>query len=86
MSKPLHQMQQWLVQTYRSLRKQSALNAVDVAYVLVGKMQLDNLTQAPVIKINNNKVETAKASAGLGYVKSISIGEQSTCGNNRKER
>ena len=63
------QMQQWLVQTYRSLRKQSALNAVDVAYVLVGKMQLDNLTQAPVIKINNNKVETAKASAGLGYVK-----------------
>lgn len=67
------QMQQWLVQTYRSLRKQSALNAVDVAYVLVGNkkdaMQLDNLTQAPVIKINNNKVETAKASAGLGYVK-----------------
>ena len=63
------QMQQWLVQTYRSLRKQSALNAVDVAYVLVGKLQLDNLTQAPVIKINNNKVETAKASAGLGYVK-----------------
>lgn len=67
------QMQQWLVQTYRSLRKQSALNAVDVAYVLVGNkkdaMQLDNLTQAPVIKVNNNKVETAKASAGLGYVK-----------------
>ena len=63
------QMQQWLVQTYRSLRKQSALNAVDVAYVLVGKLQLENLTQAPVIKINNNKVETAKASAGLGYVK-----------------
>ena len=67
------QMQQWLVQTYRSLRKQSALNAVDVAYVLVGNkkdaMQLDNLTQAPVVKINNNKVETAKASAGLGYVK-----------------
>lgn len=63
------QMQQWLVQTYRSLRKQSALNAVDVAYVLVGKLQLENLTQAPVIKVNNNKVETAKASAGLGYVK-----------------
>ena len=67
------QMQQWLVQTYRSLRKQSALNAVDVAYVLVGNkkdaMQLDNLTQAPAIKINSNKVETAKASAGLGYVK-----------------
>lgn len=63
------QMQQWLVQTYRSLRKQSALNAVDVAYVLVGKMQLENLTQAPAIKINSNKVETAKASAGLGYVK-----------------
>ena len=63
------QMQQWLVQTYRSLRKQSALNAVDVAYVLVGKMQLDNLTQAPAIRINSNKVETAKASAGLGYVK-----------------
>ena len=67
------QMQQWLVQTYRSLRKQSALNAVDVAYVLVGNkkdaMQLEHLTQAPVIKINNNKVEVAKASAGLGYVK-----------------
>lgn len=63
------QMQQWLVQTYRSLRKQSALNAVDVAYVLVGKLQLENLTQAPAIKINSNKVETAKASAGLGYVK-----------------
>ena len=67
------QMQQWLVQTYRSLRKQSALNSVDVAYVLVGNkkdaMQLANLTQAPVVKINNNKVETAKASAGLGYVK-----------------
>ena len=63
------QMQQWLVQTYRSLRKQSALNAVDVAYVLVGKMQLENLTQALTIKINSNKVETAKASAGLGYVK-----------------
>ena len=67
------QMQQWLVQTYRSLRKQSALNAVDVAYVLVGNkkdaMQLDNLTQAPAIKINSNKVETAKASPGLGYVK-----------------
>ena len=63
------QMQQWLVQTYRSLRKQSALNAVDVAYVLVGKMQLENLTQAPAIKINSNKVETAKTSAGLGYVK-----------------
>ena len=66
------QMQQWLVQTYRSLRKQSALNAVDVAYVLVGNkkdaMQLENLTQAPAIKINNNKVEAAKASAGLGYV------------------
>ena len=67
------QMQQWLVQTYRSLRKQSALNAVDVAYVLVGNkkdaMQLENLTQAPAIKINNNRVEAAKASAGLGYVK-----------------
>ena len=67
------QMQQWLVQTYRSLRKQSALNAVDVAYVLIGNkkdaMQLENLTQAPAIKINNNKVEAAKASAGLGYVK-----------------
>lgn len=63
------QMQQWLVQTYRSLHKQSALNAVDVAYVLVGKLQLENLTQAPAIKINSNKVETAKASAGLGYVK-----------------
>ena len=67
------EMQQWLVQTYRSLRKQSALNAVDVAYALVGNkkdaMQLENLTQAPAIKINNNKVEAAKASAGLGYVK-----------------
>ena len=67
------QMQQWLVQTYRSLRKQSALNAVDVAYALVGNkkdaMQLEHLTQAPVIKINSNKVEIAKASAGLGYVK-----------------
>ena len=36
---------------------------------LFGKLQLENLTQAPAIKINSNKVETAKASAGLGYVK-----------------
>ena len=68
----IEEMQRWLLQEKRTQAWDTPLNSVDAVWAFMndGKWSIDNGPQS-VLKIDGSILETPKATAGLGYVKTV---------------
>lgn len=77
-TKTISEMQRWLLQAKRTQAWDTPLNSVNAVYAfLEGNMAslTENAEQPAVFKVNGQKVDMPKATAGLGYVKTSKTGD-----------
>lgn len=74
----ISEMQRWLLQSKRTQAWDTPLNSVNAVYAFLdGNITslTENAGQPAVIKVNGQKLAMPKATAALGYVKSVKTGD-----------
>ena len=68
--KTVQEMQRWILQSKRTQAWDTPINSVDAIWAFMndGRWTMDN-GEASVLKLDGKRIETPKATAGLGYVK-----------------
>ena len=73
-TKTISEMQRWLLQSKRTQAWDTPLNSVDAVYAFLdgnASALTENTERPTVLKLNGQKLQTSKATAGLGYVKAV---------------
>ena len=77
--KTIGEMQRWLLQAKRTQAWDTPLNSVNAVYAFLngnGTALVDGNSQPATIKIDGQKLQMSKATAGLGYVKAARSGDR----------
>lgn len=77
--KTIGEMQRWLLQAKRTQVWDTPLNSVNAVYAFLngnGTALVDGNAQSATIKIDGQKLQMPKATAGLGYVKAAKTGDR----------
>ena len=77
--KTIGEMQRWLLQAKRTQAWDTPLNSVNAVYAFLngnGTALVDGNAQPATIKIDGQKLQMPKATAGLGYVKAAKTGDR----------
>jgi hypothetical protein len=70
------EMQRWLLQEKRNQAWDTPVNSVDAVYAFLnGNSALLQTQEKTVLKVDGNEIETPKATAGIGYVKTAMPGD-----------
>jgi len=65
----IREMQRWLLQSKRTQAWDTPINSVNAVYAFLNGQTLALTSQAPVFTVDNQPLETPKATAAIGYVK-----------------
>ena len=65
----IREMQRWLLQSKRTQAWDTPINSVNAVYAFLNGQSLELTSQAPVFTVDNQPLETPKATAAIGYVK-----------------
>jgi len=65
----IREMQRWLLQSKRTQAWDTPINSVNAIYAFLNGQALALTSQAPVFTVDNQPLETPKATAAIGYVK-----------------
>ena len=65
----IREMQRWLLQSKRTQAWDTPINSVNAVYAFLNGRSLQLTSQAPVFTVDNQPLETPKATAAIGYVK-----------------
>ena len=65
----IQEMQRWLLQSKRTQAWDTPINSVNAVYAFLNGQSLELTSQAPVFTVDNQPLETPKATAAIGYVK-----------------
>ena len=65
----IQEMQRWLLQSKRTQAWDTPINSVNAVYAFLNGQTLELTSQAPVFTVDNQPLETPKATAAIGYVK-----------------
>ena len=65
----IREMQRWLLQSKRTQAWDTPINSVNAVYAFLNGQTLELTSQAPVFTVDNQPLETPKATAAIGYVK-----------------
>ena len=65
----IREMQRWLLQTKRTQAWDTPINSVNAVYAFLNGQTLELTSQAPIFTVDNQPLETPKATAAIGYVK-----------------
>ena len=65
----IQEMQRWLLQSKRTQAWDTPINSVNAVYAFLNGQSLELTSQAPVFIVDNQPLETPKATAAIGYVK-----------------
>ena len=77
--KTIGEMQRWLLQAKRTQAWDTPLNSVNAVYAFLngnGTALVDGNAQSATIKLDGQKLQMPKATAGLGYVKAAKTGDR----------
>lgn len=77
--KTIGEMQRWLLQTKRTQAWDTPINSVNAVYAFLngnGTALVDGNAQHATIKIDGEKLQMPKSTAGLGYVKAAKTGDR----------
>lgn len=77
--KTIGEMQRWLLQAKRTQTWDTPVNSVNAIYAFLegnGKALVDGNAQPTTIKIDGQKLQMPKSTAGLGYVKTTKTGDR----------
>lgn len=77
--KTIGEMQRWLLQTKRTQAWDTPINSVNAVYAFLngnGMALVDGNAQHATIKIDGQKLQMPKSTAGLGYVKAAKTGDR----------
>ena len=77
--KTIGEMQRWLLQAKRTQVWDTPLNSVNAVYAFLngnGTALVDGNAQSATIKLDGQKLQMPKATAGLGYVKAAKTGDR----------
>lgn len=67
--KTIREMQRWLLQSKRTQAWDTPINSVNAVYAFLNGQTLALTSQAPVFTVDDQLLETPKATAAIGYVK-----------------
>ena len=74
----IREMQRWLLQSKRTQAWDTPINSVNAVYAFLNGQTLALTSQAPIFTVDNQPLETPKATAAIGYVKTpIAVESQS---------
>ena len=74
--KTIEEMQRWLLQEKRNQAWDTPINSVDAVYAFMNDNSESLKTQEKtVLKVDGREIETSKATAGIGYVKTTMSGD-----------
>ena len=65
----IREMQRWLLQSKRTQAWDTPINSVNAVYAFLNGQSLELTSQTPVFTVDNQPLETPKATAAIGYVK-----------------
>ena len=65
----IQEMQRWLLQSKRTQAWDTPINSVNAVYAFLNGQSLALTSQEPVFTVDNQPLETPKATAAIGYVK-----------------
>ena len=65
----IREMQRWLLQSKRTQAWDTPINSVNAVYAFLNGQTLALTSQKPVFTVDNQPLETPKATAAIGYVK-----------------
>ena len=78
-AKTIEEMQRWLLQEKRNQAWDTPINSVNAVYAFMNTRSSENtlspMTSLTALKVDGQVVETSKATAGIGYVKSAMDGD-----------
>ena len=74
----IREMQRWLLQSKRTQAWDTPINSVNAVYAFLNGQTLALTSQAPVFTVDNQPLETPKATAAIGYVKTPIAAESKT--------
>ena len=78
-TKTIEEMQRWLLQEKRNQAWDTPINSVNAVYAFMNTRSSENtlspMTSLTALKVDGQVVETSKATAGIGYVKSAMDGD-----------
>ena len=74
--KTIEEMQRWLLQEKRNQAWDTPINSVDAVYAFLnGNSESLKTQEKTVLKVDGKEIETSKATAGIGYVKTTMPGD-----------
>ncbi len=76
--KTIGEMQRWLLQSKRTQAWDTPINSVNAVYAFLdgnAEALTEDASQNAVLKLNGQKLQMPKATAGLGYVKTVKTGD-----------
>ena len=72
----IEEMQRWLLQEKRNQAWDTPINSVDAVYAFLnGNSESLKTQEKTVLKVDGKEIETSKATAGIGYVKTTMSGD-----------
>ena len=72
----IEEMQRWLLQEKRNQAWDTPINSVDAVYAFLnGNSESLKSQEKTVLKVDGKEIETSKATAGIGYVKTTMTGD-----------